>query len=264
MKMVTTCPACGTSFRIHRDQIDARGGQVRCGHCTVVFDANMYLEVEPEHPPPMPVESVPPREESHIAQTDEIEPTQPLPPVGEAGVDDEPVLLEELGFAPPKPASRADRLIWGTLAAVLAVLLIAQLIFHFRIEIAVAAPELKPMLEEACAIMGCVVPLPARADFISIEADDMQFDSGRPNRLTLTAVLRNRADFDQAFPIIELTLTDEAQSTVSRRLLEPADYLAETLKAKPAFAANSEIAIKLHIQTEGVSASGYRMEVLYP
>jgi len=37
MPLVTTCPHCGTSFRIVADQLKLRGGLVRCGSCLAVF-----------------------------------------------------------------------------------------------------------------------------------------------------------------------------------------------------------------------------------
>lgn len=48
MAMVTTCPACHTRFRVTPEQMEAHGGDVRCGRCAKVFDARVYLEREPE------------------------------------------------------------------------------------------------------------------------------------------------------------------------------------------------------------------------
>ena len=48
MAMVTTCPACHTRFRVTPEQMDAHDGDVRCGRCAKVFNANTYLEREPE------------------------------------------------------------------------------------------------------------------------------------------------------------------------------------------------------------------------
>ena len=39
MSMVTTCPACGTSFRVKPQQLSAHSGDVRCGKCDHVFHA---------------------------------------------------------------------------------------------------------------------------------------------------------------------------------------------------------------------------------
>ena len=41
--MITHCPSCHTHFRVHAEQLAARGGQVRCGKCSRVFDALEHL-----------------------------------------------------------------------------------------------------------------------------------------------------------------------------------------------------------------------------
>ena len=38
----TRCPGCQTVFRVTREQLALRGGQVRCGHCRTVFDGNAH------------------------------------------------------------------------------------------------------------------------------------------------------------------------------------------------------------------------------
>jgi predicted Zn finger-like uncharacterized protein len=48
MVAVTTCPACHTRFRVTPEQMDAHGGDVRCGRCAKVFNAHVYLEHELE------------------------------------------------------------------------------------------------------------------------------------------------------------------------------------------------------------------------
>ena len=39
----TRCPGCATVFRVTTEQLALREGQVRCGHCRAVFDANSQL-----------------------------------------------------------------------------------------------------------------------------------------------------------------------------------------------------------------------------
>ena len=43
MSLITSCPACGTMFRVVPDQLKISEGWVRCGHCTEVFDATAHL-----------------------------------------------------------------------------------------------------------------------------------------------------------------------------------------------------------------------------
>lgn len=53
MSLITSCPNCGTMFRVVPDQLKISEGWVRCGHCSEVFDASKHLSdesvlVEPE------------------------------------------------------------------------------------------------------------------------------------------------------------------------------------------------------------------------
>ena len=58
--MITRCPACQTVFRLRPEQLHARGGEVRCGHCFHPFNAlENTVEVRDEGgaaapPPPEP------------------------------------------------------------------------------------------------------------------------------------------------------------------------------------------------------------------
>lgn len=52
MSYTTRCPACGTTFKVVRDQLKISDGWVRCGHCADVFDATLYLQ---EWVPPAPL-----------------------------------------------------------------------------------------------------------------------------------------------------------------------------------------------------------------
>ena len=38
MALVTLCPGCGTTFRVNSAQLQACGGEVRCGHCQRIFN----------------------------------------------------------------------------------------------------------------------------------------------------------------------------------------------------------------------------------
>lgn len=49
--MQTSCPECGTTFRVSQDQLGLRRGLVRCGHCNAVFNAYDTLLPELEEAP---------------------------------------------------------------------------------------------------------------------------------------------------------------------------------------------------------------------
>jgi predicted Zn finger-like uncharacterized protein len=48
MSLITSCPACSTTFRVVPDQLKISEGWVRCGHCGEVFDGTVDLRDESE------------------------------------------------------------------------------------------------------------------------------------------------------------------------------------------------------------------------
>ena len=151
------------------------------------------------------------------------------------------------------------------LAALLLVLgLVGQSIFHFRSEIAVALPTLRPLLETMCQALDVELPLPRHVELVSIETSDLQADPARGNLLVLNASLHNRASYGQAYPALELSLTDTGDAAIARRVFRPAEYLPQNAQDSKVFAANSEIVVRLWIEAKDISAAGYRLYVFYP
>lgn len=160
----------------------------------------------------------------------------------------------------PKPAVHASRW-WKPLASLLFLTLLAQAVFYFRGAIAFMLPETKPYISEFCAELRCEVPLPRRSELISIETSDLQTDPTNPGVIVLLATLRNRAAFPQTFPAIELTLTNDRDQPLARRVLNSGDYLADKVEA---FEGSSEKQVRLIIEAGSLKASGYRLYLFYP
>lgn len=170
---------------------------------------------------------------------------------------------ELYGDAAPARRSIAATALWTTGSTLLALAAVAQLIYLFRTELAVAQPALKPVLERACERLGCSVPAPRRADLISIESSELNPDAQRAPLLRLNALLRNGAAFPQAWPHLELTLTDNADRPVIRRAIAPEDYLPAADRPET-FTGNSEHAVSLLVDPGTASAGGYRLYVFHP
>ncbi len=160
--------------------------------------------------------------------------------------------------------NRRARWPYAMAALVFFLVLIGQAAFRFRGELAILAPSLKPALESISQMLDADIPLPRHAELISIEASDLQTDDARDKLLVLSALLRNRAAYAQAFPALELTLTDTADSAIVRRVFRPEEYLPAKMKEANAFAANSDIAVRLWIEAKDIGAAGYRLYVFYP
>jgi len=254
--LVTRCPNCATAFRVQPAQLAARGGKVRCGKCTTVFDGLAGLLTEEPGPASPEPESSP--------QLALFEPP-PVVPVrtNAAAANAPPPAPEFLEAEVPRPPRR---LLWGLGALAALAALAAQAAIHFRTEIAVLVPEARAPLAAACERLGCELRLPRRPELMAIESSDLQADARRENVIVLNAVLRNRAPFPQEYPALELALTDERDETVVRRVLMPADYLGAEAAARLAhgIAPGAEAALRVAFDASRVRAVGYRVYLFYP
>src|SRR5690606_28065427 len=124
-------------------------------------------------------------------------------------------------MAEPEPPRRWGRWLWGLAALLAAATLGAQAAYRYRSQLAANFPESRPALEAGCRLIGCEVRLPRRPELMSIDSSELQADPRRDGIIVLHAVLRNRARFAQDYPALELTLTDDAERPVLRRVLQP-------------------------------------------
>lgn len=172
----------------------------------------------------------------------------------------EGVIAAPVSLPPDKPTR------WPfVLVALLLVLALAgQVVFHFRSEIATTLPSLRPWLVSASQALGRDLPLLRHVELISIEVSDLQNDPAHGNLLVLNATLRNRAAYGQAYPSLELSLTDTQDTAIARRVFSPAEYLPAKTPADQPFAANSDLAVRLWIEARDIAAAGYRLYVFYP
>lgn len=151
--------------------------------------------------------------------------------------------------------------LWAGGSALLLLVLLAQAAYIFRNEIAVRAPALKPALASACSLLHCRVELPARIDNLTIETGELQ--TLAPDTYVLTTLLHNQAGVAQAWPAIELALTDANDKPLVRRVFAPADYLPKDAGAA-GFAPRGEQPVKLYFQLDQLKPSGYHIAVFYP
>lgn len=378
--MLTRCPACQTVFRLGEDQLRARRGAVRCGHCFHPFNAPEN-EVGGESAPPAPAArptpaaaapSAPPlapatpspRPQAQgfdaldFGMLDDLPaadpeppaavvssppasprpawsppPAAPLPPpdvirstrrpvpptaAREAFDDDDALPTAEFSQTtlpaapsasrPPAPEPGGDattgeetgnearipvaevrpahvrleprnlderygrdrstsspllRLLGGMAAGLLCGSLAVQAIYLFRMEIARDLPGLRPLLVAACAEVGCEVPLPHAIDLIAVEASELQSEPGRPGSYLLHVTVNNQADHVQAWPHMELTLTDGGDTPLARRVLTPAQWAGTAADAE-AISAHQVVAAHIPFRSSTTTPTGYRVIVFYP
>ncbi len=152
---------------------------------------------------------------------------------------------------------------WAVGAIIAVLLLIAQSAYFLRVDLAARIPAVKPALLTYCKLLGCSVPYPEKSALISIESSSLDADPTHENQITLNALLRNHAGFNQAFPSLSLTLNDNQDKPLARRLFTPAEYLPAEESEKTGFRGNHEINIKLPLYTGTLRPVGYQLEFFY-
>jgi predicted Zn finger-like uncharacterized protein len=252
--LTTHCPTCSTAFRVTPDQLKARAGKVRCGHCDSVFNALESLEdlsraqMEAESAAPEPPPAEPP-------QTPIEAETEP-PAVSEPEIQMEAV---------PEAAAvrRGPKLAWSCRPCRRSPCWFCRLPIYFAPNWRSPSPTCVPLLEEMCACSNATSRCRARPIW---SASRLRTCIPTRNRklLVLAATLKNRAPFAQAYPHLELTLTDTRDQPVLRKVLAPEDYLAQGVDVRAGFAANGDLAVNLWLDAGETGASGYRLYLFYP
>src|SRR5665647_114781 len=296
MSMVTSCPACGTSFRVRPEQLSAHHGDVRCGKCDHVFYALDSLTKVSEDAS----QSAEPKftvledagtdetDTAELAGSDNLPETAPVAATINAPDETEHIdypafeLTSAAAIAqtvtsvpeiiPPSPAiasgpkgkSRISLWILVLLALLLVLAAVAQATYFLRTQISVELPQSKPYLVKACMLLGCSVDLPHDIDQLVIYDSDMQEDADHQGVIHLSSSLISHALYAQAYPLLELSLTDTRDSVVMRRTFTPSEYLPTDRNAVNGIPPNDEIHIKLSITAGDVAVAGYRLYVTYP
>jgi len=200
-----------------------------------------------------------------------LEATESVPDLGSDRItksDADPTVAHEPVEAPSfvLQANRAER--WrrpgmrlalglGSLLAALG--LAAQVTYTWRDRLAASNPSWRPVLQQACARLGCHIEDLRQIEALSVESSGLLRVEGSPvYRLSVT--LRNRAPLEVAAPALDLALSDAQGQPMARRVLQMKDLNLplRTLKA------GSELPIQVPLGIGDRQVSGYTIEIFYP
>jgi predicted Zn finger-like uncharacterized protein len=249
MNLITRCPACGTTFRVQRDQLAAHFGTVRCGKCGSVFNGVAALVEQGAEK--LSLDPSP--------QLGLFDPSR-RPAQSLAGARDDAPLPE---FLTDERPARPRLWLWLPLS-ILALAALGAQAYRVRTEATVWLPALRPALEALCRVAGCGVPLPRRPELLRIVSSDMHDDPAR-QVFVLNALLRNTGRFAQQYPDLELSLTN-GDKVVTRRVLQPTEYLdprSASGRVRTGLEAGAEEPLRVHVDAKIVRATGYEL-CIYP
>lgn len=177
-----------------------------------------------------------------------------------------PVIEPVTGFLADEklPKSREYRM-WQVASIFLCILLAGQGLYTYRTELTVLFPQSRSSLEKLCRPLGCLVPLPAHIQHLSIVHSDLEVRDPVhfPEVLTLTTIIRNHAAHAQALPAIKLSLTDVHNQLLASRVFTAEEYLSGEQKAMTGIQRGQELVIELYLDNSELKSTGYQVRLLY-
>jgi predicted Zn finger-like uncharacterized protein len=215
-------------------------------------DGGVYTGAAP--PPPKPARS------RLAGRRSKLTPTRIAPPKLRVPEIDEPDFVKR--GRQKEQTGKRQRILMAAGSAALALVLAGQALYSFRNDLAARFPAMKPALVAACALLRCRVELPARIENLTIEQGELQTVGA--NTYMLTTLLHNQAGIAQAWPAIELALTDANDKPLLRRVFTPGEYLPKGALPAAGFGAHAEQPVKLYFQLDQLKPSGYHIAIFYP
>ncbi|WP_028310617.1 DUF3426 domain-containing protein [Derxia gummosa] len=163
--------------------------------------------------------------------------------------------------------SRALRLALRVVAPVLALTLAGQALWLFHDEVAAALPATRPALEAACARARCVIELPKRAHQLRVASAELR-QTSEDGGHDLHVGLRNESHWNQAWPVLDVSLTDVQGKLIARRMLAATDYLPAqpdaARLARDGLAANAEQQLVVPLRIDATGVVGYTVDAFFP
>jgi predicted Zn finger-like uncharacterized protein len=244
MSLVTTCPSCGTVFRIVREQLDASSGWVRCGHCMDVFDAkSQFSDLEL----------------AATASPDELVNTM----ISDGNLSFV-VQAKQQAFW----LSRSMRAALAVSSLLLITLLLIQIISTRQSTINQSWPSTIPITQTICRYVPCTTLPTRQIDAWLIDSSHFQKEGDTGFRLSM--LLKNASTSRLLIPRIELTLLGSNDELLVRHVItantaEPKD---ETMPG----GAERTLSFSISPRTDQAAGSvvsarditGYRLVLFYP
>ncbi|PSL15523.1 putative Zn finger-like uncharacterized protein [Marinobacterium halophilum] len=277
--VITRCPDCHARFRVTDGQLMLAGGQVRCGACLSVFDAQAHALQPPSQPPATvapapavtanatpantivepPVEaSTTPDSKAFIA-TEAIAPATPTaapasPPLPFRA---EPIALHSNAIKDSSPLATAG---WLLLSLCATLMLAVQLLWFERAHLA-SRPELHSIYALLCEQVDCSL---TRNTLNLIENQGLHVQPHPQYRdaLSVSLLLENTAAFSQPWPALQLRFTDLKERLVAQRTFQPEEYL-DTASIDPLrMPTGQPVQIALELASPGRRGVSYELKLV--
>jgi predicted Zn finger-like uncharacterized protein len=275
----TRCPQCTTTFRITAAHLKSHGGQVRCGRCQHVFQADQHLVERPAKPAAKEPGTTRKRAPRKTSGTTSSPVTKPVPrsaiekkpeitpePASVEDTSDKAIADVDTGRAPlaARKTPLAATWLWSLGSIVLILALMVQGLIFYGHDMARAWPEIHPAVSWLCG------PLPCRhVAFIDLQQLDLVESQVAPHprydrALRVRTTIVNRAATVQPYPRLEVSLIDSQGKLLARRIYMPNEYQPKKSTRTEGLLPQVAVSTQLDITSPGPQASGFEVLLLPP
>jgi len=241
------CPSCSSTLQVSQEQVDAKNGLVRCGHCNEIFDAIKHQLKTPDSVRALEL----PQEDPFIAPaTPEIEEQ-----LTEEKID-ESTQLEIPAWETNKPTQQ-NKIPFGLLSFIALIILIFQLVSNYP-NYFTQNTNLQPAFEKLNRAFGLSIPRYKNTNELRVLDRQLSNHPTRSNTLQLKLTIKNTAPVNQDYPIIHLTLSTAIGQNNAQVTFRKIDYLDSTDMYDP-FKPFSTKQITLYLSKPKGPVSGFEI-----
>jgi len=192
---------------------------------------------------------------SHLITETPKPATDEEPPLN-LGISDENFIIEEA-------IGGSKKLFYPyVIGGFLLILLLGLQYMYTNREQFAAYPETRGIVTTLCKITGCELAPQVNLASIQLLNHAVYSHPTRENALIIKALIRNRAEFQQPYPIIKLTLGDLNDNMVAMRRFGPGEYLSEQVEENALMPVNQNIAVQLQVIDPGPNAVAFEFDFL--
>ncbi|KAA0873844.1 DUF3426 domain-containing protein [Nitrincola tapanii] len=280
--LTVQCPTCQTRYRVTPGQLRIANGQVRCGQCLSVFQAQP-AEARAHNPTLEALQATAqdPSSELHLSLPGEKRqkvmesPLRPGPKTDSSRSElpqlhesDDRVPFLNLPVEPVRLyVAQKEKKSWAPAclflgASLLAVSLLASQYLWFERQKMGHLPQLSTYYAHLCRYLDCA--LPSRSAYREIQLHHLQVsdDPDSARHLRVQVILENQAAFVQPFPRIRLTLSDQQGRRISVQDRVASDYLAPGHFDALRMPTGQRLEITLHLARPIRGELGYQLDLL--
>ncbi|PPU47660.1 hypothetical protein XarbCFBP7697_19225 [Xanthomonas arboricola] len=157
-----------------------------------------------------------------------------------------------------RPRLRASGRQWALLLGLVG-LLALQIVIADRAQLAADA-RWRPLVSAACAVARCTLPAwrePAALTLLNREVRPLP---GVPGVLQIQASFRNEARWAQAWPWLQLSLSDADGRVIGTRVLAPQEYLGQPPAAQDTLAPGQAVQVAFRVREPAASTAAFSFD----